>query len=732
MRWFLSVGAVLAAGVTGDNVDLASRSGSDPFTPSRSRWPGGLHLAVDYYPSHWPESMWEPDVARMRDANISYVRVNEFDWAVLEPTEGQYNFTLLDQTVELLGRYNLKAIIGTPTATPPNWLTEKYDVAFVDKTNTTRLFGSRRHYSFSSFDYRNLSQNITRTLAQRYGNNSNVVAWQLDNEFGCHDTTRTYDHNAISRFRIWLQQKYGTIENMNRIQGRVFWSSQYASFETVHPPMLEVAAPNSLHTLDWNVFSSDMVIDFAKEQVQILRQYAPNQAITTNFMMPFFDFDHYKFGREVGLDFATYDEYPLGATQQFSWLSPEQETAYLRTGIIDYQAFHHALYRSISGSAYGTTAGPFGITEMQPGVLSWNTYRVSPLPGMVRLWTHETFAASGDMVNYFRFRQVPYAQEQPLSGLFTSDNMPDVGFSELQMVADEDLPILRDAGISDGGQGDVALVFDYISNWMWDLVPYSGGSSPNTQHACQYFDVVYRFYSALRRLGLSIDVISPEQALDNYKMVVVPSMPFIHEAFNTALASYSGPVVFGPHTGSKTAALSADLNLNPGNGTLGQRLPMRVSRVETPPDYAHSGVTYASTPYNISGWEENLACTRGNQSSNVTITYTTRHLLGRPAACTKDGLHYIAFKPPVELLIAYLGEIAASNNLTDLTGKAASQDNDLGDSLRLARRGDLLWVFNYGLESVASPNVTGAELLLGESGDIPSAGLAVWQLPAQD
>lgn len=209
-------------------------------------------------------------------------------------------------------------------------------------------------------------------------------------------------------------------------------------------------------------------------------------------------------------------------------------------------------------------------------------------------------------------------------------------------------------------------------------------------------------------------------------------MPFIHEAFNTALASYSGPVVFGPHTGSKTAALSADLNLNPGNGTLGQRLPMRVSRVETPPDYAHSGVTYASTPYNISGWEENLACTRGNQSSNVTITYTTRHLLGRPAACTKDGLHYIAFKPPVELLIAYLGEIAASNNLTDLTGKAASQDNDLGDSLRLARRGDLLWVFNYGLESVASPNVTGAELLLGESGDIPSAGLAVWQLPAQD
>ncbi|KAI7648428.1 glycoside hydrolase family 42 protein, partial [Hortaea werneckii] len=284
-------------------------SSNASLTPDISRWPEGIHLAVDYYPTQWPEYMWEDDIARMARNNISYVRVAEFDWAVLEPKEGQYNFTSLDRTLELLGQYGLKAIIGTPTASPPNWVVENYQVNFVDVTNTTLLFGSRRGYSFSSFDYRRLSQKITRKMAERYGNNPHVVGWQLDNEFGCHGTTRSYDHDAKVRFRTWLQAKYSTIENLNAAQGRVFWSSQYESFEAVEPPFLEVYMLNELHTLDWYEFSSDMVVEFAQEQTAILRELAPRQFITTNFMVLFMDFDHYDFNRRVGLDLATYDQY---------------------------------------------------------------------------------------------------------------------------------------------------------------------------------------------------------------------------------------------------------------------------------------------------------------------------------------------------------------------------------------------------------------------------------------
>lgn len=688
--------------------------------------------------------MWESDVARMAASNISFVRVNEFDWTILEPQEGQYNFTVLDRTLELFGKYGLRAILGTPTASPPNWLTEKYDIDFVDVTNATLQFGSRRHYSFSSFDYRVQSQKITKQLAQRYGNSSNVVAWQLDNEFGCHSTVRTYDHNAKIRFRTWLQDKYGTIEQMNTAQGRVFWSSQYVSFEAVQPPFLEIYTTNQAHTLDWYTFSSDMVIDFAKEQADIIRDFAPSHAITTNFQMLFTDFDHYKFSREVGIDLATWDEYPLAGPSALTQLSTQQVEDYLRTGVPDLQAMQHAVYRGISGAASNQSFGPLGIMEMEPGLLNWNQYRVSPVPGMVRLWTHELFASSGDMVNYFRWRQVPYAQEQTLSGLFLSDNTPDEGFDEVQGFTEDDLPKLRDAIITgdEGRQADVALIFDYTSQWVWTIEPYSGVWDVKTalydDPVLYYTDLVHTFYSSLRRLGLSVDILSPSQDLSGYKLIVVPSLPIIPDIFNTALANFNGTVIFGPHTGSKTPDFAYPHGLPPSAGTIRDRIPLRVTRVETPPSYAGSGVTYAGSTYNISNREEWILCNRGddNATSDATISYTSpfRRTGDKPAACAKNGFHYLGFNPPVELLVAYIGDVAAEAGIVDLFGRITDKDNDLGDTLRVSRRGDLLWVFNYGTRDQRMPSgvVDGGELLIGDDNngttDVPAAGVLVWKM----
>ncbi|PPJ60661.1 hypothetical protein CBER1_03635 [Cercospora berteroae] len=697
-----------------------------------SHWPEGIHLAVDYYPSQWPEWMWDGDLARMAESNISYVRVNEFDWSILEPREGEYNFTLLDKTLELVAKHNLKAIVGTPTAAPPNWLTEKYSIDFVDRTNTTLLFGSRRHYSFSSFDYRDQSQKITRKLAERYGNHSSVIGWQLDNEFGCHDTVRSYDQDAKTRFRSWLKEKYGTIENMNDRQGRVFWSSQYESFEAVEPPFLEVYTNNEAHTLDWYTFSSDMVIEFAKEQTDIIRELAPTHAVTHNFMVFFTDFDHHKFNREVGLDISTFDSYPLAGTGAMP-LSDQELADYLRTGLPDLQSLQHALYRGVSGEAYGKNHGPFGVMEMQPGVLNWNAYRVSPLEGMVRLWTHETFAASGDLVNYFRWRQVPYAQEQTLSGLFVSDNSEDQGHIESQEFADNDLPELRNRAVAPEPQADGALVFDYASHWVWGIEPYSGSWSVKdagyTGAALTYTTLFYTFYSALRRLGLSIDIISPEQSLEGYKAVIVPSLPIVPEAFDKSLATFSGPVVVGPRTGSTTPDFAYVPGLNPaGSSTLRSRLPLRVTRIETPPAYAGSGVSYAGQDYNISFWEEWVSCSRDNATSETAVTYTSRHRPGTPAACSKDNLHYLGFNPTTDFLVDYLGDVAKAAGIRDLTGRVADKDNDLGETLRLLRRGDILWAFNYGWETQNLPEIDG-KLIIGENAtEVESASVVVFQL----
>ena len=129
-----------------------------------------------------------------------------------------------------------------------------------------------------------------------------------------------------------------------------------------------------------------------------------------------------------------------------------------------------------------------------------------------------------------------------------------------------------------------------------------------------------------------------------------------------------------------------------------------------------------------------MSCERQNATSKVTVTSTSKHRSGKPAACSSSDdtpWHYLGFNPPADFLVAYLGDVAAGAGISDLTGKTANKENDLGSTLRLLRRGNLLWAFNYGTEAVAAPEVgENAEMLIGKTGDIPAADVTVWKLSA--
>lgn len=261
-------------------------------------------------------------------------------------------------------------------------------------------------------------------------------------------------------------------------------------------------------------------------------------------------------------------------------------------------------------------------------------------------------------------------------------------------------------------------------------------SATYTDAVLPYYNLVYSFYSGLRRLGLSVDIIGPDQDLTGYKMVVVPSMPIIPDSLNTALLSFTdGPVVFGPRSAALTAEFAYAPGIQPSAGALRDNLPMRVTRIETPPSYANSSIEYAGTSYSIMYWEEWVDCQRGNATSNATVTSGSQHRLGKPAACASTAVeegkawHYLGFNPPADFLVSYLGDVAAAAGISDLTGKVASKENDLGSSLRLMRRGNLLWAFNYGTTAVAVPEVgESAQLIIGQTGDIPAADVWVWKI----
>ena len=520
-------------------------------------------LGTCYYPEHWPRNIWEEDARRMVEAGLTWVRIGEFAWSRLEPQPNQYDFGWLDEAIDVLGRAGLKIVLGTPTATPPRWMIDRHpDMLAVDAQGRPRKFGSRRHYCFSHEGYKAECVKIVGKLAERYGRNPHIAAWQTDNEYGCHDTTISYSDATRKAFQTWLRARYpsdgndGDIEALNHAWGTVFWSMDYNDFDQVDLPNLTVTEANPSHSLAFRRFSSDQVVAFNKLQVDLIR--ANSEApITHNYMGRITDFDHFKVGED--LDIASWDSYPMGFLEDRVGADNEWQRRFARQGDPDFQAFHHDLYRAVG-------RGRWWVMEQQPGPVNWAPYNPEPLPGMVRLWTWEAFAHGAEAVCYFRWRQAPIAQEQMHAGLLRPDSIAAPGMDEAIEVANE-ISSAPDVGLL---KSKIALIFDYDADAAWAVQPHGNGLS--------YFDFVFNQYRALRSLGLSVDILPPNcRDFSGYKLIVAGGLMHMAQELKDALAGSAAEVFVGPRSGARTGDMRIPIPLPPDL----PNLDATVARVES-------------------------------------------------------------------------------------------------------------------------------------------------------
>ncbi len=519
-------------------------------------------LGVCYYPEHWPEDWWENDAKRMAEVGIKFVRIGEFAWSRLEPKPGDLQFDWIIRAMDVLDRHGLKVIVGTPTATPPRWMIDKHpDMLAVDKEGRRKGFGSRRHYDFSHLGYREECARITQIFVDKLGQHKALAGWQTDNEYGCHGTTYSYSPAAREGFRLWLEQKYGTIDALNAAWGNVFWSMEYNRFDQIELPNLLVCEAAPAHELDFRRYSSDQVAAFNKVQYDILKSARPDLPVIHNFMSRYAEFDHFDVAET--LDIASWDSYPIGHLATSN--EPDDiKRLYMRQGDPDNAAFHHDLYRSVGH-------GRWWIMEQQPGPVNWGQANPDPLPGMARLWAWEAFAHGAEVVSYFRWRQAPFAQEQMHAGLLRPDSEPAPGYHEASQVARE----LAETGISGvAHKGKIALIYDYQSEWAWEIQPQAAGF--------RHGDHVRALYSAFRKHGLDVDVLPASTAsFDGYDIVAIPALLAWTDALREAVANFDGHVLIGPRTGSKTQNFSIPAKLGPD---LPQNLlDARVMRVDSLP-----------------------------------------------------------------------------------------------------------------------------------------------------
>jgi beta-galactosidase len=643
-------------------------------------------LGVCYYPEQWDSSKWRDDLAAMRDLGLRYVRVGEFAWSRLEPAPGKYQFGWLQEVLDLAAERGLSIVLGTPTATPPKWLVDRMpDMLAIDQQGRPKIFGSRRHYCFSHPGYRSEAARIVTKLGETFGQHPAIAAWQTDNEYGCHDTILSYSDAARISFRTWLQDKYQTIEHLNHAWGNVFWSMEYQSFYEIELPNLTVTEPNPAHSLDFRRFSSDQVKSFNREQVEIIHRLSPGRTVLHNFMGEFLGFDHFDVGAD--LDAASWDSYPLGALTYLD-VPESHKRKFLRSGDPDFPAFHHDLYRTCG-------CGRWWVMEQQPGPVNWAAYNPAPYPGMARLWAHEAFAHGAEVVSYFRWRQAPFAQEQMHSGINRPDGSPDIATDEIRETVKE----LTSPSFTHNHQSEaapVALIYDYEAAWALAIQPQ--------RDTFYYFTLALSFYRSVRRLGLNVDIVPQNANLDAYKLVLVPSLPILRPELITSLRKFLAPVVFGPRTGSKTADFQIPSNLPPG--PLQEIFPMRVTRVESLPDFEPIPVSWRGVSYQCRYWMEQI-------QASATPWITSAN--GNAVAITHEGLTYLTTVPEQSLLDAIVEDIVSRTNLPTML---------LPEGLRTRVRGNLRYFFNYGPTKVSLPVPKETEFLVGGP-ELPVAGVAV-------
>ncbi len=641
-------------------------------------------LGVCYYPEHWDNAHWSEDIAIMKKIGIKWVRIGEFAWSRIEPTRNKFNVKWLEEILDLFYKNKIMVIFGTPTATPPKWLIDEIpSILARDEMGNVRQFGSRRHYCFSSEKYLKECRRIITFLLKKFHQHPAIKMWQTDNEYSCHDTTLSYSDNAKMAFRKWLQKKYNKISLLNEAWGNVFWSMEYNSFNEIDLPHLTPTEANPSHLQDFHRFSSDQLVRFNREQTNLIKKFNPTLEITHNFMGFTLDFDHYKVAEDLTI--SSWDAYPLGYLQNL-FEDTEHKKKYLRVGDPDFQAFHHDLYRSLNGR--------FGVMEQQPGAVNWAKFNPNPSEATLRMWVWEAFAHGASFVNFFRFRQSHFAQEQMHEGVLLPNRKPNKAYRVIKKVSEEiaNIQLKEQKPLK-----EVGIILDYESYWSWQIQPQGKGLN--------YFRLIFSWYHTLRKKGLNVHFLSPTASdLKEYKLIIASGLTFLNQTFVENLAKSPATILLGPRVGSKTSDFQIPENLPPEH--LQTILNFQVQGVETtPPEIT---IPLKENPnFHFTSWREYIEII----DPKIKVKLTTND--NNPALIEKGNLSYVTGIPNKDLMEKIIDNQLKKAKLSSLT---------LPDSIRLVKTNDYLFFTNYGGQARSLKKlIHNKKIVLGEEKISPSS-----------
>lgn len=484
-----------------------------------------MYLGVDYYPEHWSPALMDEDLKRIVEAGANTIRIGEFAWHLMEKEEGQFDFSYFDAVIEKAKDHNLYVMFGTPTATFPAWLASKDDSILSEDINgQKRVFGGRRQYCFNSESYLHYARRITEKLVAHYKDESQIVAWQVDNEFGHEGSDLCFCDQCHKKFQEFLANKYDAIDDLNEIYGTIFWGQTYNTFGEIPIPKTTITTHNPSLQLDWARFRSHTINGFGLELIETIKvNKNDKQEVTHNYFGEFYNVHYDQNIMSEALDVVSYDNYPVwgGLEEPISPANIAMTHDYIR----------------------GLKQKNFWILEELMGAQGHTEIGYLPRPNQGKLWAYQSMAKGCNALLFFRWRTMTRGAEQFCLGILDANNKDNQKLKEVSDFFNDikDYEEVLDIPI----QSDVAILYDYDNRWSW-AQPQSTSFDFTTE--------LLRLYKPIHDLNVPMDILSIEKDFSAYKIIVLPVMQIIDKALSKRLEDYThkgGVVVFSYRAGIK-------------------------------------------------------------------------------------------------------------------------------------------------------------------------------------
>lgn len=584
----------------------------------------------DYNPEQWPKSIWLEDMAYFKKAHINTLTINVFSWAKLQPSEDVYDFTELDEIINLLTEHGFKIILATSTAALPAWMFHRYpEVGRTDFEGRRHVFGRRHNACPNSSVYQKFAKALVQKLAERYGHHPNIICWHVNNEY----SGACYCDRCKEAFQLWLQNKYGTIDRLNQAWNIAFWGHSLYAWDEIVPPNLLSEATSERYTafpaisLDYRRFMSDSLLENFKMERDLIRQVNPHTPITTNLMGTYEGLDYFKWAKE--LDVVSWDNYP------------GYDTPWSRV------AMNHDLMR-------GLKQQPFLLMEQTPSQQNWQPYNSLKRPGQMRAQSYQTLAHGADSILFFQMRRSVGACEKFHGAVIEHAGTDQTRvFREVKALGQE-LEQLGTKLLGAESRNSVGLIFDWDNYWALE---YSSGPHKDLW----YVDQIYKTYRYFYEQNIGIDMLAFDADFSSYKILLAPVLYMIKPGMKEALDQFvqaGGILVTGFMSG--IVGESDNVYLGGYPGPLRQMSGIWVEEIDALAPGQQNTIQFSDGKKGKCGLLCDLMHLEG---SEALAHYTEDFYSGYPAVTRnkwgEGQVYYIGTEPDKESLAYILDDIVA-------------------------------------------------------------------------